>query len=66
MTIVIVNNTTNNENRPALGKYFANVANTRLFIQNCHQIVIEKSLNASIRDSKVRVIIDENGMNRIN
>ena len=66
MTIVIVNNTTNNENRPALGKYFANVANTRLFIQNCHQIVIEKSLNVSIRDSKVPVVIDENGMNRIN
>lgn len=67
MSILIVNNAVNNGTRPALGKLFSKVANTRLFINKNNEITFEKfspfdKLKQSV---KIRMIINENGVTNI-
>ena len=66
MAILVVNNAVNNGTRPALGKLFSKVANTRLFIKN-NEITFEKCspFDKLKQGDKFRININENGVVKV-
>ena len=67
MSILIVNNAVNNGTRPALGKLFSKVANTKLFINKNNEITFEifSPFDKLKQSVKIRMIINENGVTNI-
>ena len=67
MAILVVNNAVNNGTRPALGKLFSKVANTRLFIKN-NEITVEKCspFDKLKHCDKFCININEKGVTKVN
>ena len=61
MSILVVNNAVNNGTRPALGKLFSKVANTRLFINKNNEITFDKLKHGD----KICTNINENGVTKV-
>ena len=67
MSILVVNNAVNNGTRPALGKLFSKVANTRLFINKNNEITFEKCspFDKLKQGDKICTNINENGVTKV-